>query len=79
MNLDGFIDSIITFGQNNPVIALAIAVVFFFLIFRRPKVILSLLLLALILTGLYYLIMDVSSSSKNVKHKLIEKSEQGEQ
>lgn len=78
MNLEGFIDKIVSFAQNNPIVALIIAAVFFFALFRKPKLILSLLLLTLILAGLYSLIMDVSSSSKDVKQKLIDKSEQNE-
>jgi hypothetical protein len=76
LNLEGFISKCISFGQNNPLIALIIVVVFFFLIVRRPKLILSLLLLTLILSGIYYLIMDTALSSSNVKQKLIHKTEE---
>ena len=76
LNLNGFIDKIISFGQNNPLIALIVAVVFFFLIYRRPKLILSLLLLTLILAGIYFLIMDTASSVKIEKQKLIHESEE---
>jgi hypothetical protein len=75
LNLDGFVEDIISFGQGNPLIALIIAVVFFFLIFRRPKFILSLLILTLILAGIYYVIMDTASSVRNEKQKLINESE----
>jgi predicted membrane protein len=76
LNLNGFIDKIISFGQDNPLIALIIAIIFFFLIFRRPKLILWLLLLMLILAGVYYLIMDTASSVKNEKQRLIHESEE---
>jgi Ca2+/Na+ antiporter len=76
LNLNGFIENIISFGQNNPLIALMIAVVFFVLMFRRPKFILSVLILTLILAGIYYLIMDTASSVRNEKQKLIHESEE---
>jgi predicted membrane protein len=76
LNLNGFIERIISYGQNNPLIALITAVVFLFLIFRRPKLILSLLLLMLISAGIYYLIMDTALSVRNDKQKLIHESEE---
>jgi hypothetical protein len=75
LNLNGFADNIISFGQNNPLIALATAVIFLFLLFRRPKLILSLLLITLISAGVYYLIM-VASLAKDGKQRLIHKSEE---
>ena len=76
MNLEGFIDQIISFGQNNPLIALIVAIIFLFSLFLRPKLTLSLLLLTLILAGIYYSMMDAASSAREEKQKLIHKSEQ---
>jgi hypothetical protein len=76
MNLERSFVRIIALGQNYPLIALIIAVVFLFLIFRRPKLILSLFLLTLLLTGIYSLILDSASSAKKVKQKLIHESEE---
>jgi predicted membrane protein len=76
LNLEGFIDQIISFGQNNPLIALIVAIIFLFLLFLRPKLTLLLLLLMLILAGIYYSIMDAASSASHEKQKLIQKSRQ---
>jgi predicted membrane protein len=76
LNLEGFIDQIISFGQNNPLIALIVAIIFLFSLFLRPKLTLSLLLLTLILAGIYYSIMDAASSAREEKQKLIHKSGQ---
>ena len=76
LNLEGFIDQIISFGQNNPLIALIVAIIFLFSLFLRPKLTLSLLLLTLILAGIYYSMMDAASSAREEKQKLIHKSEQ---
>ena len=78
LNWEEVLAKIISFGRNYPLIALIIAVIFFLLILRRPKLTLSLFLLALILAGTYYLIMDAASPAKEVKQKLIHKSEESE-
>ena len=75
MKLYEFIDKVISFGKNNPLIALIGAVVFLFLIYRRPKLILSIIILILILAGIYYVIMDTVSSVRTEKHSLIHESE----
>ena len=75
MNLYGFIDKVISFGQNNPIIAMIVAVIFLFLIYRKPKLTLSLLIIILILVGIYYVIMDAASSAKMEKKRLIDKAE----
>ncbi len=52
------------------------AVVFVFLIYRRPKLMFSFLILILILVGTYYVIMSMSFSAKIEKQRLIHKSEE---
>ena len=75
MNLYGIIDQVISFGHDNPIIALIIVLVFFFLLYRKPKVTLLLLILILILVFTYSVIMDMASSGKVQKERLIHKSE----
>ncbi|MEW6107666.1 MAG: hypothetical protein AB1632_00640 [Nitrospirota bacterium] len=75
MDFADFTDSISSFYQSHQFIAIVIAILFVFLIFRRPKFILSLFLLALILAGVIYLIFDAASSGIFIKEKLIDKSE----
>ncbi len=70
------INQAVSFGRANPVTALIFAGVFLILLFRRPKLVFSLLVLALILVTLYSAIINTSISAKAEKEKLIEKSEQ---
>ena len=74
MNLKEFIDIFIDFAQNNPVMALIIGAVIILLIFKKPKLMLSLLILILILAGTFYVIMDMASSAKIEKQRLINES-----
>lgn len=75
MNLDEIIDQIIFWGRDHPIIALFIALAFFFLLFRKPKFILSILSLIVILALIYSLIMDTASSGKTSKKRLIHEAE----
>jgi ABC-type nitrate/sulfonate/bicarbonate transport system permease component len=70
-----FINKVISFLQNNPIIALIVIIVFFFLIYRKTKLILFILILILIFAGIYYAIMDTASFTKIEKKGLIDKSE----
>ena len=76
VNLEGVLVNIISFGRNYPLPALIIAVALFLLIVLRPKLFLSFFLLALILSGIFYLILDTGSSASKVKQNLIHKSEE---
>lgn len=75
MDLHGIIEQVVSFGHNNPIIAIIIGLVFFFLLYRKPKVTLFLLVLVLISAVIYSLIMDTSSSAKIEKNRLINQSE----
>ena len=70
-----FINEVISFLQNNPIIAVIVIVVFFFLIYRKTKLILFILILILIFAGIYYAIMGTASLAKIEKKGLIDKSE----
>jgi Ca2+/Na+ antiporter len=68
-------DSIISFIQNNTVIAIAIAVILLFLIYRKPKLFFGILFLGLFLALLYYLIMSLAGSGSKQERKLMHEGE----
>ena len=76
MDLSGFINSIVSFAQNNPVIAIAVALVLLFFMYRNTKLFFNILFFGLFLASLYYLITDMAGSSVEKKKKLIPEEEQ---
>jgi len=64
-------DSIISFVQNNTVIAIVIAVGLLILIYRKPKLFLSILFLGLFLAVLFYLITSMAGSGSKQKKRLL--------
>lgn len=75
MDISEIINSIISFAKDNPIVAVAAALLLIFLIYLRPKLFLSLLFLALFLGGIFYLIMSMASSGVSQKGKLIDKGQ----
>ncbi len=72
----GFMDSVISFIQNNTVIAIGIAVILLFLIYRKPKVFFGMLFLGLILAVLFYLITSMAGSGSKQKKRLLSAEEE---
>ena len=75
MDLSGFMDSIISFAQNNTIIAIVVALGFLYFLYRKPKLFFVLLLLGLFLYGLYYMIMSMGGSSAAQKKRIIQQEE----
>ena len=71
----GFMDIITSLIGNNTIIAIAIAVVLFFLIYRKPKLFLGILFFGLFLAVLYYLIMSMAGSGSKQKKSLLTQEE----
>jgi multisubunit Na+/H+ antiporter MnhC subunit len=79
MDFSRFTDGIVSFAQNNPIIAILLAVGVLFFIYRKPKLFLGLLGLGLLLAGLFYLIMSISGQGSEKKKALThEKEEQSD-
>ena len=76
MDVSGFIDGIVSFAQNNPVIAIVIALVLLFLLYRNPKLFLGIVFFCLFLAALYYIITSMAGSGLEKKKKLVDKEEQ---
>ncbi|MBM4137636.1 MAG: hypothetical protein FJ241_12535 [Nitrospira sp.] len=66
---------LIPFIENNIYIAILVGALLIFLLFRKPKLFLAICLLALLLTGVLYLISSLSSTGTHQKQRLIQKEE----
>ena len=64
-------DSIISFVQNNTLIAIVIGVGLLILIYRKPKLFFGILFLGLILAVSYYLVMSMAGSGSKQKKRLL--------
>ena len=73
MSFFEIINGIISFFQANPIIATAVAILLIFLLWRKPKLFFIILLIALLLSGVLYMILDVSSTGVYHKENLIQK------
>ena len=75
MDFSGFMDSIISFAQNNTVIAIIVALGLLYFLYRKPKLFLILVFLGLFLAGLYYMVMSMSGSGAAQKKRIIQQEE----
>ena len=75
MDFSGFIDSIVSFAQNNTVIAIVLSLVLLFFMYRKPKLFFGLLFLGVFLAGLYYMVMSMAGSGSDQKKRLINEEE----
>jgi hypothetical protein len=73
-----FLDGIVSFAQNSPIIVIVLAVGVLFFIYRKPKLFFSLLALGLLLVGLFYLIMSISGQGSEKKKALTHGEEQSD-
>jgi ABC-type microcin C transport system permease subunit YejB len=72
-------DSIVSFVQNNTVIAILLALVLLYFMYRKPKLFFGLLLIGLFLAGLYYMITTMAGSGSAQKKRMIpEEEKQGD-
>jgi hypothetical protein len=75
MDLSGFMDSIISFAQNNTIIAIVLALGLLYFLYRKPKLFFLLLFLGLFLYGLFYMITSMGGSGAAQKKKIIQQEE----
>ena len=78
MDFSRMAGSIVSFVQNNPIIAIVIMLGLLFFVYRKPKLFFSLLGLGLLLVGLIYLIMNLSGSGSEKKKALMPQEEQSD-
>ena len=70
MDFSGFMNRIVSFVQNQTVIAIVLGLGLLFFMCRKPKLFLGLLSLTLLLAGLYYMIMNMAGSALEQKKRL---------
>jgi hypothetical protein len=75
MDLSGFMDSIISFAQNNTVIAIVLALGLLYFLYRKPKLFFILLFIGLFLVGLFYMITSVAGPGSAQKKKMLQQEE----
>jgi apolipoprotein N-acyltransferase len=68
-------ESIISFAQNNAVIAIILALGLLYFLYRKPKLFFILLFLGLFLAGLYYMVTSLGGSGSAQKKRLIQQEE----
>jgi apolipoprotein N-acyltransferase len=74
-DFSGFMDSIISFAQNNTVIAIILALGLLYFLYRKPKLFFILLFLGLFLAGLYYMVTSMGGSGSAQKKRFIQQEE----
>ena len=68
-------ESIISFAQNNAVIAIILALGLLYFLYRKPKLFFILLFLGLFLAGLYYMVTSMGGAGSAQKKRLIQQEE----
>lgn len=58
-------------ARSNPLISYVGLAIFAFLIWRRPKLVLIVVSIALLIAGVVYIIMDAASSGTSSKQRMI--------
>lgn len=78
MDFSRYADSVVSFAQSNPIIAIVVVLGLLFFVYRKPKLFFTLFGLALLLVGLLYTIMNLSSSGSEKKKALTHGEEQSD-
>lgn len=73
MDVTGLIGSIAAFIKANPLITLAFSGMVLLVFYRRPALSFFVLFVILLVAGVYYVIMDMSSSAVSGKERLLKK------
>jgi len=69
------INGLIAYLRESPYIAGALGLFFLFLLFTKPKLFFSVVILVAILAGVFYLIASLSSTGTSQKEKMFYKEE----
>jgi len=75
VDFSAIMDSIISFAQNNTVIAIIVALGLIYFVYRKPKLFFVLLFLGLFLYGLYYMVTSMGGSGAAQKKRIIQQEE----
>ena len=75
MDFFEIIDMVQKFSRANPLIAIAAGLIILYLFYRRPGLSFFILFVVVLLAGIYFTVMSMSSSGAAKKERLIKKSE----
>ncbi len=75
MDVFVIIDNVISFFQENILIAIAAGAVCVYLLFQKPKTFFTMLFVILALAGMLYIISNVASTGAGYKKTMIQKVE----
>jgi hypothetical protein len=76
MDFTAVINELLTYFRGNPYIAGALGLFFLFLLFTKPRLFFSVLILVGLLAGVFYFISSVASTGVSQKGKLFYQDEQ---
>lgn len=76
MDFTALMNEVAMYFRENPYIAGAVGLFFLFLLFTKPKLFFSVVVLVGILAGVFYLISSIASPGVSQKEKLFYKEEQ---
>ena len=72
MSFYSVMSGILSFFQDNIIIAIALGLILLYLLYKSPKLFFIVLFIALFLSGIYYVISDVASIGGHQKEKMIQ-------
>ena len=75
MDFSKWVGSIISFAQNNTIIAIIVALGLLIFLYRKPKLFFGLLFVGLFLVGLFYMITSIAGPGAEQKRKLIQQGQ----
>ena len=78
MDFSGLMGSIVSFVQNNPIIAIVFVLGLLFFMYRKPKLFFTLFGVGVLLAGLLYLVMNLAGSGSEKKKALTHEEEQSD-
>lgn len=69
-----FLDWIPAFFKDNTLVAIGASIILILMIYKRPRLVLTVFLMGLLVTGVFYMVMSMSTAGVEKKKKLIERS-----
>ncbi len=75
MGFSEWMDTIISFAQNNTIIAIVVALALLVFIYRKPKLFFFLLFIGLFLGAVFYMISSIAGPGASQKKKMIYQEE----
>jgi hypothetical protein len=76
MDFSELIQEVVAYFTENPYIAGALGLLFLFMLFKKPKLLFSVIVLVGLLAGVFYLISSVASTGVSQKERMLHKDEQ---